>query len=123
MFTVNGKELEYDIFDVDKAEAYEKAMRQVSEKMDALQKDDGVTYAQAIRRQCEAVAECFDALFGDGTAAYVFDGEINLMLALKSFEELVEKINNEKNKLEKMAKAVTAKYRGNRAQRRAKANK
>ncbi len=29
MFTVNGKELDYDIFDVDKADVYEKAMNTV----------------------------------------------------------------------------------------------
>ena len=43
MFTVNGKELDYDIFDVDKADAYERAMNVVVEKMAALEKEkDGM---------------------------------------------------------------------------------
>lgn len=121
MFTVNGKELEYDIFNLAKAEAYESALNQVVEKMNALKnEEDGMTFAQSIRVQCEAVAGCFDTLFGEGTAAYVFDGEVNLILALKSYEELIDGVNNEKTKIEKIAKAVTTKYSGNRAQRRAK---
>lgn len=121
MFTVNGKELEYDIFNLAKAEAYESALNLVVDKMNDLKNGgDGMTFAQSIRMQCEAVAECFDTLFGKGTAAYVFDGEVNLILALKSFTELVEGVNNEKTKIEKLAKAVTTKYSGNRAQRRAK---
>ena len=67
MFTVNGKELDYDIFDVDKADAYERAMNVVVEKMAALEKEkDGMSFAKAIRGQCETVAECFDTLFGEG---------------------------------------------------------
>ena len=57
---------------------------------------------------------------GKGTAVNIFDGAVNLKLAMKAFEELVDGINAEKAELEAMAKAATAKYSGNRAQRRAK---
>ncbi len=121
MFTVNGKELDYDIFDADKAEAFETELNSVAKKMESLEKDsDGMTYAQVIRIQCEAVANCFDVLFGEGTAAKIFDGVVNLKVAMNAFQELVDGINAEKAELETMAKAVTAKYSGNRAQRRAK---
>ena len=49
-----------------------------------------------------------------------FDGVVNLKVAMNAFQELVDGINAEKAELETMAKAVTAKYSGNRAQRRAK---
>ena len=121
MFTVNGKELDYDIFDVDKADAYERAMNVVVEKMAALEKEkDGMSFAKAIRGQCETVAECFDTLFGEGAAAGIFDGTLNLKLALQSFQELIEGINEKKKELEQMAKTAKAKYGGNRAARRAK---
>ena len=121
MFTVNGKELDYDIFDADKADVYEKAMNTVSEKMATLEKEkDSMSFAKAIRAQCETVAECFDTLFGGGAAAGIFDGTLNLKLALQSFQELVDGINEKKKEIEQMAKAAKAKYGGNRAARRAK---
>lgn len=120
MFTVNGKELDYDIFDADKAEAYEKEMAAVTQKMAELMGKGEHTFAEGVRAQCEIVAECFDNLFGAGTAVKIFDGKVNLVLALKSFEELAEGINGQKSEIVKMAKAVSAKYSGNRAQRRTK---
>lgn len=121
MFTVNGKELDYDIFDADKADAFENALNLVAQKMADLEKEsEGMTYAQVIRIQCEAVADCFDNLFGEGTAVKIFDGVVNLKVAMNAFQELADGINAEKAELETMAKAVTAKYSGNRAQRRAK---
>lgn len=121
MFTVNGKELDYDIFDADKADAYETELNLVAEKMSSLQENsDGLTYAQVIRVQCEAVAKCFDALFGEGTAAMVFDGTVNLKTAMKAFEELVVGVNKKKSEIEEIAKKTKIKFSGNRAQCRAK---
>lgn len=121
MFTVNGKELDYDIFDADKANFAQAAMEEVSKKIASIEiNSPETTWSGFIREACEAVADCFDALFGKGTAVNIFDGAVNLKLAMKAFEELVDGINAEKAELEAMAKAVTAKYSGNRAQRRAK---
>ena len=121
MFTVNGKELDYDIFDVDKAEAFENALNLVAKKMEDLEKDsDGMTYAQVIRVQCEAVADCFDALFGKGTAGEIFGGTMNLKTSMKAFEDLVVGVNKKKAEVEKMAENTRLKFSGNRAQRRAK---
>lgn len=115
MFTVNGKELDYDIFDADKADAYEQAMNTVVEKMAAIDKEkDDMSFAKAIRAQCEAVAECFDALFGEGAATMIFDGTVNLKTAIKSFEELVVGINDKKAEISAIAKASAAKTRGGR---------
>ncbi len=111
MFTVNGKELDYDIFEADKADVYEKAMNAVTARMAALEKKKyDVSFAKAIRVQCEAVAECFDTLFGDGAATTIFDGKVNLKLALQSFQELIEGIDAKKAELNDMAEAIKAKY-------------
>lgn len=108
MFTVNGKELEYDIFDADMAELFELEMKAVTEKMDALsQKKDSLPLSQSIRIQCEAVAECFDNLFGAGTSVRIFDGKVNLLLALKCFEELIGGIQAQKEEVQKFARRVT----------------
>ena len=110
MFTVNGKELDYDIFDADKADFIQRVMEETSEN----------AWAGFVRENCEAVAAAFDRLWGAGTAVKIFDGVVNLKVAMNAFQELVDGINAEKAELETMAKAVTAKYSGNRAQRRAK---
>ena len=115
MFTVNGKELDYDIFDADKADVYEQAMNTVVEKMAAIDKEkDDMSFAKAIRAQCEAVAECFDTLFGEGAATMIFDGTVNLKTAIKSFEELVVGVNDKKAEISAIAKASVAKTRGGR---------
>ncbi|MBS6162272.1 MAG: hypothetical protein KH847_00220 [Clostridiales bacterium] len=111
MFTVNGKKLEYDVFELEKAELFEREMGAVVDKMNALQSSEGtITLAQSIRTQCEAIAECFDRMFGEGTAAKIFDGRVNLRLALKAYEELVSGINAEKRQIEKIARATASKY-------------
>lgn len=120
MFTVNGKELEYDVFDADKMEVYEAAMQRVMDKMDELkQKEEELSASQSIREQCSAVAECFDSLFGAGTASELFDGRVNLKLALQAFGELVEGINRQRAELEAVTKSILPSGKGNRAARRA----
>ena len=121
MFTVNGKELEYDIFDLEKAELFDREMNTVVEKMNVLSAEkEQLSFSESVRRQCEAVAECFDHLFGPDTAARIFDGKVNLVLALTSFGELVDGINAQKSQIERMANSTAAKYTKNRAARRNK---
>ena len=81
---INGKEMELDIFDLATAERYEAAIDRVAVRMQEMQKQD-LGFAEGIRAQCEAVAECFDAVFGPGTAAHIFDGEVNLKKSLSAF--------------------------------------
>lgn len=120
MFTVNGKTLEYDILDLEKAEAFETALNTVTEKLKTLDNAASLTWTQAVRIPCEAVAECFDTLFGEGTACYIFDGKTNLELTMKAFGELVDGVNAQKSRVEQIAKSTAKKYAGNRQTRRAK---
>ena len=111
MFTVNGKELDYDIFDADKADFIQRVMEETFQKIASIDANSPEnTWAGFVRENCE----------GAGTAVKIFDGVVNLKVAMNAFQELVDGINAEKAELETMAKAVTAKYSGNRAQRRAK---
>lgn len=106
---VNGKELELDIFELDTAERFETAMKTVHDKMQELNgQEPGL--ADGIRLQCEAIADCFDAIFGKGTAANIFDGRVNLKLALQSFAELVEGANAQKADIGDMSRAISEKY-------------
>lgn len=107
MFTINGKELEYDVFDADKMEAYETAMQKVADRMDSLkQQEKQLSASQSIRRQCQAVSECFDSLFGQGTSQQIFEGQVNLKLTLQAFGELVEGIRCQQAELQAIADRV-----------------
>ena len=104
MFTVNGKELEYDVFDADKMEAYEDAMQMVASRLEAMKRQEKqLSASQFIRRQCQAVSECFDALFGPGTSQEIFNGQVNLRHTLQAFGELVEGIRCQQAELQDMA--------------------
>ena len=120
MFTVNGKSLEYDILDLEKAEAFENARNTVTEKLKIFDGDPDLTLTQAVRIPCEAVADCFDTLFGQGTASYIFDGKTNLELSMKALKELVGGVNAQNGRIKKLANAARAKHSENREMRRAK---
>lgn len=120
MFKINGKELEYDVFDADKMEAYEKAMQKVAEQMETLKKQKKQpTASQSIRQQCQAVSECFDSLFGQGTAQEIFDGRVNLKLSLQAFAELVEGVRCQQAELEAILKQMPNVKNGSQAALRA----
>ena len=102
---VNGKELKLDIFDLETAERFETSVRRVADRMQDLKKQD-LNLTESIRVQCETVAECFDSIFGEGTAAHVFDGRVNLRLALTAFEELIAGANAQKEEIVQLAHSV-----------------
>jgi hypothetical protein len=111
---INGVELkDIDIFDLETAENYEKALEKVSNEA----KDtEGLNTSAAIKKQCRAVFDCFNTIFGADTDKKVFGDKINLLICLKAFEDLVEYTKEQNKELEK----ITNKYSSNRAQRRVK---
>lgn len=111
---INGVELEdLDIFDLEIAGKYENALKNVE---DMSEKVKGMTVAESIRTQCNAVFNVFNELFGKGTDKKVFGNKVNLLTCLKAFEELVVQMNEQKSEIEKIAN----KYSPNRAARRSK---
>jgi hypothetical protein len=114
---INNVELEdVDIFDVDTAEKYEEAVKKVQEEAAASKLIEDISLSAMIRKQCNAVFNCFNTIFGEGTDKTVFGDKVNLMICLKAFEELIVNVNEQKKELEKL----TSKYSPNRAQRRDK---
>lgn len=111
---INGVELEdLDILDLEVAEKFEKTLKNV-EGIDG--KVKGMTVAESIRTQCNAIFNVFNELFGKGTDKKVFGDKVNLLTCLKAFEELITTVNSKNEEVEKLSK----KYSPNRAQRRAK---
>ena len=111
---INGVELEdIDIYDLEVAEKYEKALKIVQESSN---KDGSKSLSDGIRFQCNLIFDFFNTMFGEGADKKVFGNKVNLMTCMKSFEEVVLKMNEQKKEIEKLAN----KYSPNRAQRRAK---
>lgn len=111
---INEVELEdIDILDLEVAEKYEKAIKDIQTIGD---KTKNMGLADGIRTQCNAIFDVFNTLFGESTDKKVFGNKVNLMTCLNAFEELVKHMNAQKDELEKFA----SKYSTNRASRRNK---
>lgn len=112
---INGVELEdLDIFDLEVAEKYEKVLKNVEKEANKVNKDTSMT--DAIKIQCNAVFDSFNALWGEGTDKKVFGNKVNLFTCINAFDELVTQVNESKDRVKK----ITEKYTPNRATRRAK---
>jgi hypothetical protein len=111
---INGVELkDIDIFDLETAENYEKALEKVAKEANDA---EGLNTSAAIKKQCSAVFDCFNTICGAGTDEKIFGDKINLLICLKAFEDLVQYTKEQNKELEKF----TNKYSASRAHRRVK---
>lgn len=111
---INGVELEdIDIYDLEVAEKYEKALVIVQEYSLL---DDSKSLSDGIRFQCNLIFDFFNTVFGEGADKKIFGNKVNLMTCVKSFEEVVLRMNEQKKEIEKLSN----KYSPNRAARRSK---
>lgn len=115
-------ELDFDIFDAETADAYEVAVKNARATAAAAKKP-GETLGDAIRRQCNAVFNFFDDLFGDGFHKDLFGGKTNLMECISTFQEFIKAVDAQKGALDALMDEVAADSAAapNRAARRAAA--
>lgn len=114
-------ELDFDIFDAETADAYEAAVKKARA---AAVKKPGETLGDAIRRQCNAVFDFFDDLFGDGFHKDLFGEKTNLMECIGTFRDFVKAVDAQKGALDALMQEVAADNAAaapNRAARRAAA--
>lgn len=79
---------------------YEEATRRLQIEAAENQKKQYTSFADSIREQCAVVDEYFDNIFGEGTAARVFEGaEQHLMVHLQAVEDLTNWAQGERKKL------------------------
>lgn len=111
---VLGKELEYDFFDADLLEKYEKENLRVKERIQEPTQYDGKTTADSLRIQCGIVNDFFDKVFGNGTSEELFGGKNNIKDHMEAFASVAGAAMSCNGEL----KALTEKYSPNRAERR-----
>ena len=111
---INGVELEdLDIYDVEVAEKFDKALKDIDIAKEEVK---GMGNVEGIRTLCTAIFEVFNAMFGEGTDKKVFGNRVNLLICLKALEEFVLKMKEQEKEIDKLMN----KYSPNRAARRSK---
>lgn len=110
-------ELDFDIFDAETADLYVDAVKTAR---DEAVKKAGETLGDAIRRQCNAVFNFFDTIFGEGFHKELFGPRTNLMECIGTFRDFIKAVDEQKAALDTMMKEVEADTAApNRAARRA----
>ena len=118
-FTVNGKEVEFDPFDLDAMEAYMEGTALVEEQRTAGPAGEGPV--DALRRVCGSILDFFDDLLGEGRAAELFGQKVNVKDIFEGYRDFTTQVNgciSAYSKELNSAQAVTAP--ANRAKRRRK---
>lgn len=88
MLIMNGKEFEFDLFELETTKKYEKAFQDVVEKMKNM--DEETMLSEAIVIQCDAIRACVDEIFGEGTGIAVCGENYNLTKHMDAFDALVD---------------------------------
>lgn len=109
-----GVELEYDFFDADQLEVYERENAKVAEDIKEPTQYEGKSTADALRIQCQIVDNFFDAVFGSGTAQKIFKGKANIRDHMEAFGIVAQGAMSAREELDK----IEDKYTPTRAERR-----
>lgn len=91
-------EIEFDFLDADNVEKIEGQIGIVESKIKQIDTDK---LSISIRESCAIIRECFDNIFGKGTAKKIFGNKYSLTLCVKAFHELVEEKINQEAEFEK----------------------
>lgn len=97
-YNVNGVKFEYDTFDLVNMEIRHAEAQRV---FDAVQKYESLvnsdqpydTQFAGLRAVCEVILDAFDTILGEGSAAKIFGGRINVMLVPAVFKQFAEDVD------------------------------
>lgn len=120
------KEIEFDFFDAEQMERYEKESEIVQKELNSLDINK-MKMSEFINKTCQTIEKCFDNVFGEGTSKKIFEDKRNFRLCVKAFKDLVKakkeqvnEIDNDIKDFQKELQEINAEYKPNRAARRAK---
>lgn len=120
------KEIEFDFFDAEQMERYEKESEIAQKELNSIDINK-MKQSELINKTCETIEKCFDNVFGEGTSKKIFEDKRNFRLCVKAFKDLakakkeqVNEIGDEIKDFQKELQEINAEYKPNRATRRAK---
>lgn len=117
MLTINETKLEFELFDADTLDAYEAAFAKVEERNAKAQKSERAS--QVLRESCDAIKECFDGIFGDGTGVKVCGQKPDFMKHMDAFEALVDEAVKQRAVLDDRMVQSKKRYGGRHVQQKA----
>ena len=109
-----GVALEYDFFDADQLEVYERENKRVADDIKEPSQYEGKSTADALRIQCRIVDRFFDNVFGTGTAQRIFHGKANIRDHMEAFGIMAQGAAAARAEFDE----IEEKYSPNRAERR-----
>ena len=110
---IKNIEIDFNFLDADNVEKFEKEARKVVEKSEQ-NKNEKLTYSEAIRKECDVVEEFIDNVFGERLSEKIFEGKKDLLDHIKVFQSIVDEKNNKQVELQNLYN----RYAPNRVQRR-----
>ena len=90
-FTVNGAEVEFDIFDLDVMEGYMAGLDRVDSERRV--KQEGETSMATLRRACNDILDFFDDQLGEGKAEELFGQKVNAKAIFEGYKEFTSQVN------------------------------
>lgn len=120
------KEIEFDFFDAEQMEKYEKESEIAQRELNSIDINK-MKMSEIINKTCSIIENCFDNVFGEGVSNKIFEGKKNFRLCVKAFKDLVKAKKEQTNTIDddikdfqKELQEIDLEYKPNRATRRAK---
>ena len=88
IININDVELELNLLDADVLEKYERLNDEISIRIQEPTQYEGISNADALRKQCRHVDYFFDELFGTGTAEKLFGKGSDLGKRMEAFAQV-----------------------------------
>ncbi|MBS7225370.1 MAG: hypothetical protein KH050_08530 [Clostridiaceae bacterium] len=90
-YTVNGKTFEYDTFDLENMERYDREARRIEEQANHINAN-GENYISVLREIANSVLDFFDVVVGDGMAREIFGERVNFRDIMSGYREFTEDV-------------------------------
>ena len=120
------KEIEFDFFDAEQMEKYEKESEIAQRELNSIDINK-MKMSEIINKTCSIIENCFDNVFGEGVSNKIFEGKKNFRLCVIAFKDLVKAKKEQTNTIDddikdfqKELQEIDLEYKPNRATRRAK---
>lgn len=95
-YVINGKEVDYDTFDIENMEIYDREVRKVDEAVKSVDtKNMGDDYIAVLRDLAETILDFFDAVLGDGMAREIFGERTNIRDIKNGYRDFTQAVLKE----------------------------
>ena len=90
-----GIELEANLLNPDVADIYEAELKNVARKSNESKECESM--AAGIRMQCQAVIDCIEHIFGEGSSKKVFGKSVDLIRCVEAFRDVTSMYDTQVN--------------------------